>query len=128
MMGKDQLNACNKILVTGASGFLGSALVDRLASREGAAVLAMLRSEHAFSSPNVEPLYADLDNLSSRALSLAGVDAIVHCAARVHVMNEESANPLAEFRRVNVEGTLSLARQAASKRTKISARLTALPT
>ncbi|MDA7020435.1 MULTISPECIES: SDR family oxidoreductase [Pseudomonas] len=112
MMGKDQLNACNKILVTGASGFLGSALVDRLASREGAAVLAMLRSEHAFSSPNVEPLYADLDNLSSRALSLAGVDAIVHCAARVHVMDDGSSDPLTAYRKINVQATLELANQA----------------
>jgi len=38
----------------------------------------------------------------------------VHCAARVHVMADTAANPLAEFRRVNVQGTLNLARQAAA--------------
>jgi nucleoside-diphosphate-sugar epimerase len=45
--------------------------------------------------------------------ALDGVDAVVHCAARVHVMRDTSADPLAEFRRVNVLGTLNLARQAA---------------
>ncbi len=45
--------------------------------------------------------------------ALVGVSVVVHCAARVHVMNEKSSNPLAEFRRVNVEGTMRIARQAA---------------
>lgn len=45
--------------------------------------------------------------------ALVGVSVVVHCAARVHVMNEKSPNPLAEFRRVNVEGTMRIARQAA---------------
>lgn len=44
-----------------------------------------------------------------------GVQAVVHTAARVHVMLEAASNPLAEFRRVNVQGTLNLARQAAAK-------------
>jgi UDP-glucose 4-epimerase len=44
--------------------------------------------------------------------ALSGVSVVVHCAARVHVMNEKSIDPLAEFRRVNVDGTLNLARQA----------------
>lgn len=43
---------------------------------------------------------------------LEGVDAVVHTAARVHVLNEVAADPLAAFRRVNVEGTTQLARQA----------------
>ncbi len=43
-----------------------------------------------------------------------GVTAIVHCAARVHVMNESETDPLSAFRRVNVQGTLQLARQAAN--------------
>ncbi|MDP1007311.1 NAD-dependent epimerase/dehydratase family protein, partial [Klebsiella pneumoniae] len=44
---------------------------------------------------------------------LMGVDAVVHCAARVHVMSDTEVNPLAAFRKVNVEGTLDLAEQAA---------------
>ena len=41
------------------------------------------------------------------------MDVVIHAAARAHIMNDLSADPLAEFRKVNVEGTLSLARQAA---------------
>lgn len=44
--------------------------------------------------------------------AVQGMDAVIHCAARVHVMEEKAADPLAEFRRANVEGTLRLARQA----------------
>lgn len=44
---------------------------------------------------------------------LYGIDVVVHTAARSHVLNELSRNPLDSFRKVNVEGTLSLARQAA---------------
>lgn len=45
--------------------------------------------------------------------AVTGVDAVVHLAARVHVMQDQASDPLTEFRRVNVEGTLKLARQAA---------------
>jgi UDP-glucose 4-epimerase len=55
----------------------------------------------------------DLDAQTDWSAALAGVNAVVHTAARVHVMQEVAADPLAEFRRVNVQGTLNLARQAA---------------
>lgn len=42
------------------------------------------------------------------------MDAVIHLAARVHVMNDLADNPLAEFRKVNTAGTLNLARQAVS--------------
>ena len=45
---------------------------------------------------------------------LAGVDTVVHLAARVHIMHDESSDPLSEFRAVNVDGTLNLASQAAA--------------
>lgn len=45
---------------------------------------------------------------------MQGVDALVHCAARVHVMQDDAADPLDAYRLVNVEGTLNLARQAAT--------------
>jgi nucleoside-diphosphate-sugar epimerase len=47
-------------------------------------------------------------------VALRSVDKVVHLAARVHVMNDKSSDSLAEFRRVNVEGTANLARQAAA--------------
>lgn len=54
----------------------------------------------------------DADTVWSEAL--AGCDAVVHLAARVHVMQDTAADPLREFRTVNTEGTLNLARQAAA--------------
>jgi nucleoside-diphosphate-sugar epimerase len=58
-------------------------------------------------------LVEDLGPDTDWSAALAGVDAAVHLAARVHVMHDPSADPLADFRRVNVLGTETLARSAA---------------
>lgn len=57
---------------------------------------------------------ADLSPETDWRAALEGVSAVVHTAARVHVMDDKVADPLAEFRRINVAGTLNLARQAAA--------------
>jgi len=49
---------------------------------------------------------------------LAGVSVVIHAAARVHVMDDTAADPLAAYREVNVAGTLNLARQAAASGVK----------
>jgi nucleoside-diphosphate-sugar epimerase len=54
-----------------------------------------------------------VDDDSDWTPALIGAGCVVHCAARVHVMRDDAADPLAEFRRVNVAGSLRLARQAA---------------
>jgi len=56
----------------------------------------------------------DIDGCTDWSGALRGVTAVIHCAARVHVMNDDARDALAEYRRTNVEGTLNLARQAAS--------------
>jgi len=57
---------------------------------------------------------SDISHATNWSTALSSVDVVIHLAARVHIMNDTSADPLAEFRKVNVEGTLNLARQAAN--------------
>ena len=99
------------ILVTGASGFVGTALCTRL-EQSGVAVRRALRSAPAAPTPGVV-VTGELDGAQDWASALAGCEAVVHLAARVHVMSDTASDPLAEFRRINVEGSLNLARQAA---------------
>ena len=104
------------VLVTGATGFVGSALINRLNCENfdlRAAVLSEECTEHlpaAVETVVVKPLSEATDYTDA----LRGRDVVIHLAARVHVMEEDAADPLAEFRRVNVAGTERLARQAAS--------------
>lgn len=100
-----------KILVTGASGFVGHALCAELLAQQYD-VLAAARTD--IDVLGCKPLIvSNVDANTVWASALADIDVVVHLAARVHVMNDTSADPLAEFRQVNVDGTLNLARQAA---------------
>ncbi|MDW5443946.1 SDR family oxidoreductase [Polaromonas sp. SM01] len=104
-----------RVLVTGANGFIGRALCDAL-PLSGCTVLGVVRENAPLDWPTaVEQLaMGSIDEYTPWATILSGVDSVVHLAARVHVMNDTVADPLAEFRRVNVALTLNLARQAAS--------------
>ncbi len=103
----------HRILVSGANGFLGRALVNRGAS-EGLRLRAATRRPVENWPSGVESaLTEDLAVEGDWRAALDSVDTVVNCAARVHVMHNTSADPLAEFRRINVAGTLNLARQAA---------------
>jgi nucleoside-diphosphate-sugar epimerase len=105
-----------KILVTGATGFVGSPLVQLLSS-QGHQVIGAVR---AAPSPGefffelelkaVGDIHGSLDWMPY----LTGVEALVHLANRAHVMNESDANPLALYRSINTDGTLQLAHQAAA--------------
>ena len=99
-------------LVTGASGFVGSALCRRLMA-EGASVRGAVRQ--SVTLPGLDTVdVGDISGDTDWVRALENVSQVVHLAARVHVMNDDSADPLAEFRRVNVEGTRRLAEQAAA--------------
>jgi len=103
-----------RLLITGATGFVGAALVARLA-RERAETRACVRRNDASMPDGVYTVQVgDLTADTDWSHALAGVSVVVHAAARVHVMDETAADPLTEFRRVNVQGTLHLARQAAA--------------
>lgn len=107
---------CKRVLVTGGSGFVGSALIHELNARKGWESVAAVRTlpVPGHSSLTNYVAVGNIDEQTSWGAALAGVDAVIHTAARVHVMNDQSADPLVEFRRVNVAGTLNLARQAAA--------------
>ncbi len=103
------------IAVTGANGFVGRALVRQLASNNHQ-LLAYVRQPGDFvrfdcittvAAPELDP-HSDWEFQHE-----LGIDVLVHLAARVHVMKDNSADPLTEFRKVNVAGTANLARQAA---------------
>lgn len=103
-----------RVLVTGASGFVGAALVSRLSAEHVSCVAAVRRQEATRFEGVTQVVTGDLSAQTSWRQALNGVDVVVHLAARVHVMRDAAADPLAEFRRVNVQGTLHLARQAAA--------------
>jgi nucleoside-diphosphate-sugar epimerase len=105
------------IFITGANGFVGRHLCRHLAQR-GTRVTACVRPCSDTSSlegvAGVDILrVAELGPRGTRETQFAGIDAVVHLAARVHVMHDTAPDPLLEFRRVNVESTEHLARTAA---------------
>ena len=102
------------ILVTGATGFVGSALVARLA-HDGIETRVCIRRDDASIATGVHIMnVSDLTGDVNWSQVLAGIRVVVHAAARVHVMEDTATNPLVEFRRINVQGTLNLARYAAA--------------
>lgn len=104
-----------KVLVTGATGFVGCALVRRLAADHDCkgAVAAVRRRVEVLPEGVQQVQVGDLLSTTDWGLSLQGVNAVVHCAARVHVMRDDATAPLQAYREVNVNGTLNLASQAA---------------
>lgn len=102
-----------RVLVTGGTGFVGSTLVKRLAIAGRHQVLAAVRNRNLDLPTAVELVcVGGLGFDTDWQAALNDTSIAVHCAARVHVMDDQSADPLMEFRRVNVGGTLNLARQA----------------
>lgn len=103
-----------RILVTGATGFVGRVLTECLTNDARYQPRAASRNASAF-YPGIENCLApSLDSNADWYHALNDVSVVVHSAARVHVMNDTAADPLVEFRKANVDGTLSLARQAAA--------------
>ncbi|WP_299330829.1 hybrid nucleoside-diphosphate sugar epimerase/sugar transferase [uncultured Psychrobacter sp.] len=99
------------ILITGANGFIGESLVKYLLNTQHKVIAAVRKLS------NLQQTYAyriidNLESSSDLSSALKDIDVVIHSAARVHIMDDKSTDPLTEFREVNVEGTLNLARQA----------------
>lgn len=98
-----------KILLTGGAGFLGNVLLAKL---EHYNLIAYGRNKPT----NIRDEFfieGNIGNSTNFNLSIENINSIIHCAARVHIMNEQSNNPLEAFREVNTCGSLNLAQQAA---------------
>ena len=102
-----------KVLVTGANGFVGLAVLQRLNVMSGLQAVGSVRRAAGLTGTTVIEV-GDLAAQTDWTMTLAGADAVVHLAARVHVMHDTATDPLTAFRAVNVAGTLNLARQAAT--------------
>ncbi len=96
-----------KVLVTGSNGFVGGHLCSTLESA-GIEVVRAVRNPQPGATA-VGPI----NGKTGWSAALTGVEVVVHLAARVHILKDASTDPLDEFRKVNVAGTLNLARQAA---------------
>lgn len=99
-----------RVWVTGASGFVGEALVMHLLLGRKFTPVAGVRGGTRLLG--LCPI-ARFELGATSPAQLVGIHIVVHAAARVHVMQETADDALAEFRRINVDGTLQLARSAA---------------
>ena len=101
------------VLVTGASGFIGRVLCSTLLAK-GHLIRAAIRSED--SVPLAKELgvvaVGEVGAQTDWSAALVGVDCVIHCAARVHVMQETEADAMVAYRSVNVDGSSALAEQA----------------
>lgn len=105
-----------KVLVTGASGFIGSALCKELAE-SGMTVTALLRNRMP-ETMDVLQVICELDDTTAISEALIGVDVVVHLAGRAHRINEKLADPLAVYRKINCDKALSIAELAVSANVK----------
>lgn len=97
----------HKILVTGANGFVGSALCNTLNARNISFVGAIRNKTEKFGF--------DIGNMTGTtnwSEALAGCNTVIHLAARVHIMNDNVSDALSAYREINVDATMNLARQA----------------
>ena len=107
------MDSRKNVLVTGANGFLGSGLLRRLRVELRFVSRGVVRNIQNDTNGEIVCV-GGIDSTTDWCRALDQMAIVIHCAARAHVMSDNVASPLEEYRKINVDGTLNLARQAAS--------------
>lgn len=103
-----------KILVTGATGFVGRALLADLKQDAAYQVCALTRHGSASLDPEIQQFRVEsINGIARYSELLVGIDVVIHTAARVHQMHDRAVDPYSAYQEINVTGTLSLASAAA---------------
>ena len=103
-------NQIKTILLTGATGFVGRAVMSAL-KLSGYNVISAVRQPIASTN---EKSVGNIDGMTNWSHALDGCDAVIHLAARAHIMNDEASDPLEAYRSTNTSGTINFAQQAAA--------------
>lgn len=102
----------SSVLITGATGFIGSSLFNRLYTSRVYSPIAVVRNLQkanlVLPQKATKIQITDIDKRTDWTNALADVSAVIHTAARVHILNEHSSDPLSNYQRINVEGTYIL--------------------
>jgi nucleoside-diphosphate-sugar epimerase len=106
------MSSGHRLLMTGASGFVGRALLSELAALDYSLVIGTRRSIEDVPVSVHQKIVGNFSADTQWQDALANVDTVIHLAARAHVMKEEAVDPLSAFRAMNVDATLNLATQA----------------
>ncbi|MDB9957973.1 NAD-dependent epimerase/dehydratase family protein, partial [Oceanospirillaceae bacterium] len=102
-----------KVVLTGASGFLGGHICKALFGEPNVDLCAVVRSPKSIMADRVVEI-SDIGVETDWSSVLTGENVVIHAAAQAHIVGKDEAKLLTEYRRVNVDGTLNIARQAAS--------------
>jgi nucleoside-diphosphate-sugar epimerase len=102
----------SNFLITGANGFIGKVLIKRL-SQDGHLVSALVRKKIEVPYSNETFLIPSINAKTNWTELLKDRDVVIHLLARVHIMDDKASDPLMEFRNINVDVTIALAKEAA---------------
>ncbi len=105
------------IVITGGTGFVGSALVQQMIDKGlGGTVAMLLRNDRNPTAPTSQQLHCirtiTLDAQVNVTTTLSGVKTVIHLAGRAHIMNDSAPDPLKAFRTANCDYALHVAKQA----------------
>ena len=103
-----------KIMLTGATGFIGKSLVFELLQQNFNVSIAVRQKTNLFPCKVKQFVVGDFGDNPDFSASLAKVDCVIHLAGKAHVVDKTRASVLDEFRLINTDLTLNLARQAAT--------------